>query len=109
MRRRPSRIKGTAAALLAFLLTSCDLSSAQDYPRLIEVVVQAGGQIHWSGEPVTLAEFEHRLEVAAQRTPQPTITIQPARDATISDVAAVFAVIQRSELDLPIGILGGTS
>ena len=57
----------------------------------IDVSIDARGQRHWNGEPVSRAEAVARLQAAGRRQPQPEIRLSADRDVAYRHVAETLA------------------
>ena len=95
--------------LIIFIITvpvlthsvNLDLPRAHNTPNQIEpdtvsISVTEGGQVHWNETPVSKAELQQRLELAAQKDPQPEIHLRGDRAVKYEHVAKTMAAIQRA-------------
>jgi biopolymer transport protein ExbD len=76
-------------------------------PREIHVSVSAAGVITFNGEVVAESDLEARLKALAAQDPQPTMLLDPNRDAPYGAIARVMMAISRAGITRS-GVIGGT-
>ncbi len=64
----------------------------------VELAVREDGTLYWNGEPLTLAQFAERCDVAGRQAPQPELHLHADRHVHWERVAQVLAIAVRSGL-----------
>lgn len=70
-----------------------------------KVVITAGGQILWNGEPVQQEQLRQYLELSQQIQPIPELHLQPEPDARYELVDEVLAITKRAHVE-KMGFVG---
>ena len=65
-------------------------------PETVRLSVDASGAYFWNAEPVTDAELQARLDVAAAQAPQPELHIRGDKAVRYERVARAMAAAQRA-------------
>jgi biopolymer transport protein ExbD len=74
-------------------------------PQKNKVVVTAGGQVLWNGNPVTLDQLRQYIDVTQQMNPVPELHLQPDATARYELVDEVLAVTKRAHVQ-KMGFVG---
>ena len=69
------------------------------------VIVTAGGQLLWNGDPVEMAQLERNLAATAQMNPQPELHLRPDATARYEQVDQVLALARGAEVNR-LGFVG---
>jgi biopolymer transport protein ExbD len=70
-----------------------------------KVVITAGGQILWNGNPVNQEQLRQYLELSQQIQPIPELHLQPEPDARYELVDEVLAITKRAHVE-KMGFVG---
>lgn len=73
-------------------------SAATEGPPPVELGIDAAGQLSWDGVAVSTADFESRLQTAAQQEPRPELHLYADRNTPYQHLAEVMAAAQRHGL-----------
>ena len=75
-------------------LPQVSATKIEDKPQVIQLAVDAAGQLYWNGEPIGRADPEPRF--AANGAAQPELHLRADRRVVYEKVADVMAAAQRS-------------
>ena len=75
-------------------LPQVSATKIEDKPQVIQLAVDAAGQLYWNGEPIGRADLEPRF--AANGAAQPELHLRADRRVVYEKVADVMAAAQRS-------------
>lgn len=80
-------------------LPKADAQTLPEQPTVVTISIDAKGQIFWDQQPVTLAELEQKMQVAAQAEQKPSIHLRADQDARYDAVAQVLARASKAGLN----------
>ncbi|MDP1925479.1 MAG: biopolymer transporter ExbD [Thiobacillus sp.] len=67
-------------------------------PETINLSIKADGSVFWNAEPVAAADWQARMDAAAQKTPQPEIQLRADGELAYKHVAQIMADAARAGL-----------
>jgi biopolymer transport protein ExbD len=73
-------------------------------PAHISLGIDAGGQLFWDEQPVSLPDYLERIRTAARQLPQPELHLRADKNARYEPVAQVMAAAQHAGMQR-IGIV----
>lgn len=62
-----------------------------DKPETINLSIQADGSVFWNAEPVDATAWQAKMDLAAQKRPQPEIHLRADGDLAYRNVAQIMA------------------
>ncbi len=69
-----------------------------DKPETVNLSIKADGSVYWNAEPVDTAAWQARMDLAAQKNPQPEIHIRADGDLAYRNVAQIMSDAARAGL-----------
>ncbi len=69
-----------------------------DKPETVNLSIKADGSVYWNAEPVDAAAWQARMDLAAQKNPQPEIHIRADGDLAYRNVAQIMSDAARAGL-----------
>jgi len=69
-----------------------------DKPETINLSIKADGTVYWNAEPVDAAAWQARMDLAAQKNPQPEIHLRADGDLAYRNVAQIMSDAARAGL-----------
>jgi biopolymer transport protein ExbD len=69
-----------------------------DKPETVNLSIKADGSVYWNAEPVDTAAWQARMDLAAQKNPQPEIHIRADGDLAYSNVVQIMSDAARAGL-----------
>ena len=72
-------------------LPKADAAPMQDKPDIINLSIDANGQVFWNDSTVSLIELEQRMAEASTATPKPSLQLRTDKDARYDTLAQVLA------------------
>jgi biopolymer transport protein ExbD len=70
----------------------------EDKPETVNLSIKADGSVFWNAEPVDMAAWQARMDLAAQQNPQPEIHIRADGDLAYRNVAQIMSDAARAGL-----------
>ena len=78
--------------------TEADAQSTPEEPELVELGIDANGQLFWDGVALSETDFELRLQEAARQEPKPELHLHADKSTPYQRLAEVMAAAQRNGL-----------
>lgn len=70
----------------------------EDKPETVNLSIKADGSVFWNAEPVDTAAWQAKMDLAAQKNPQPEIHIRADGDLAYRNVAQIMSDAARAGL-----------
>ncbi len=67
-------------------------------PETVNLSIDAQGKLFWTSKPISEAELQQQIMLAAQQTPQPELHLRAERTTQYEKVAQVMAAAQNGGL-----------
>jgi len=67
-------------------------------PETVNLSIDAQGKLFWNNKPISEAELQQQITLAAQKTPQPELHLRAERTTQYEKVAQVMAAAQNGGL-----------
>ena len=78
--------------------TETDAQPTPEEPELVELGIDANGQLFWDGVALSETDFELRLQEAARQEPKPELHLHADKSTPYQRLAEVMAAAQRNGL-----------
>ncbi|MCK9511668.1 MAG: biopolymer transporter ExbD [Pigmentiphaga sp.] len=67
-----------------------------DKPQTIDLAVDAGGQVYWNDQPVSLEAMRHQMRQVAIQKPQPSVNLRADRETRYEILAEILGSASRT-------------
>jgi biopolymer transport protein ExbD len=79
-------------------LPDADNQPTDEKPDIVELSIDASGNLTWNNEALAVTDMEARMREAAQRKPEPELHLRADKTTQYQRLAEVMATAQRSGL-----------
>ena len=79
-------------------LPTAKSAPAPEKPQTVSIGIDAAGKLYWQDQPVTLAELNQRMTVAAALQPQPEVQLRADKATRYEVIADVMSAAQDNGL-----------